>query len=117
MPDKNEQLDLTLNDYQQLALTTWKRTPGDQVDDLAYLVLGLNGEAGEVAEHVKKRLRHGKELDRDAINKELGDLLWYLAVMAYELGLPLEDIAADNIAKLRARYPGGFVQRWGSNGR
>lgn len=113
----DEKLDLTLDDYQALALTTWKRTPGDQVDDLAYLALGLNGEAGEVAEHIKKRLRHGKEIDRDAIKKELGDLLWYTAVMADELGFSLEDVAADNIAKLRARYPGGFVQRWGSNGR
>jgi len=115
MPD--EQLDLTLDHYQDLALTTWKRTPGDQVDDLAYLALGLNGEAGEVAEHIKKRLRHGKEIDRDAIKHELGDLLWYAAVMAHELGFSLEDVAADNIAKLRARYPGGFVQRWGGNGR
>lgn len=113
----DEQLALTLDDYQDLALTTWKRTPGDQVDDLAYLALGLNGEAGEVAEHIKKRLRHGKEIDRDELKKELGDLLWYAAVMADELGFSLEDVAADNIAKLRARYPAGFVQRWGSNGR
>lgn len=105
---------MTLDEYQDFALATWKRTPGDEIDDLAYLALGLNGEAGEVAEHIKKRLRHGKELDRDALKKELGDMLWYTAVMAHELGFRLEDVAADNIVKLRARYPSGFVQRWKS---
>ncbi len=103
---------LTMNEYQDLAMRTWERTPGDPDSDLAYLTLGMVGETGEVAEHVKKRLRHGKELDLDAIKKELGDALWYISVMAYELGFRLEDVAADNIVKLKKRYPEGFVQRW-----
>lgn len=107
----DEETLLTMNEYQDFALRTWQRH-SDESANLGYLTLGLNGEAGEVAEHVKKRLRHGKDLDRDALKKELGDMLWYLAVMAYELGFRLEDVAADNIVKLRARYPAGFVQRW-----
>ena len=112
MTDEQEQIDLTLNDYQKLALVTWQPW-ADEDANMGYLALGLNGEAGEVAEHVKKFMRHGKELDRAAMKKELGDTLWYASVMAYELGFTLEDVAADNIAKLRGRYPGGFVQRWG----
>ena len=108
----DEQIDLTLNDYQALALVTWQPWADDSAN-YGYLALGLNGEAGEVAEHVKKKMRYGKDLDHDALKKELGDLLWYASVMAHELGYTLEDVAADNIAKLRGRYPGGFVQRWG----
>lgn len=103
---------LTMDEYQDMALATWARTPGDPDSDLAYLTLGMVGETGEVAEHVKKHLRHGKPLDYAELNKELGDALWYLAVMAYELGFRLEDVAADNIVKLKARYPDGFVKRW-----
>ena len=108
----NDESLMTMDDYQDMALQTWARTPGDPDSDLAYLVLGLNGECGEVAEHVKKRLRHGKALDRNELKKELGDALWYLSVLSYELGFRLEDVAADNIVKLKARYPGGFVKRW-----
>lgn len=103
---------LTMNEYQDMALATWARTPNDPDSDLAYLTLGMVGETGEVAEHVKKHLRHGKPLDYDELKKELGDALWYISVMAYELGFRLEDVAADNIVKLNDRYPGGFVKRW-----
>lgn len=106
---------MTLDEYQAFALRTWAPW-ADESANYGYLALGLNGEAGEVAEGVKKYKRHGKDLDREAMKKELGDMLWYLAVFAHELGFTLEDVAADNIAKLKARYPGGFVQRW-SNGK
>lgn len=98
---------LELNEYQQLAL----RTAGDHGDferTLMYTALGLNGEAGETAELIKKALFHGHELDGDKIKKELGDVLWYTAVMADALGLSLEAIAQQNIDKLAARYPEGF---------
>ena len=103
---------LTMDEYQDMALATWARTPGDGDSDLAYLTLGMVGETGEVAEHIKKHLRHGKPLDYAELKKELGDALWYIAVMSYELGFRLEDVAADNIVKLKKRYPEGFVKRW-----
>lgn len=103
---------LTMNDYQGFALSTWSPTPGAPDADLAYLTLGLVGETGEVAEHIKKHLRHGKPLDRAELKKELGDAQWYIAVLSHELGFKLEDVAADNILKLRARYPQGFAKRW-----
>ncbi len=106
---------LTMNDYQELALRTWQPW-ADESANYGYLALGLNGEAGEVAEEVKKNMRHGRDLDHVALKKELGDMLWYLTIFAHELGFTLEDVAAANIVKLNERYPGGFVQRW-SDGR
>ena len=71
-------------------------------------VMGLNGEAGEVIDLVKKHLFHNHELDKDKLKLELGDVLWYLAEAAEALGISLEDIAISNIDKLKRRYPEGF---------
>ena len=72
-----------------------------------YPALGLCGEAGEVAEKIKKILRDAggvvSEEAKLAIKKELGDVLWYLSQIAAELGLPLEDVAAANLEKLFSR--------------
>lgn len=87
-----------LNTYQEQAKETFivenKRT--------AYLGLGLTGEAGEVAEHLKKTIRDDKD-DDEHLRKELGDVLWYTAVLADELGYDLTSIAEDNLAKLADR--------------
>ncbi len=97
---------MTLDEYQALAARTMgPRTPEQQ---LANTVLGLSGEAGEVADMVKKHLFHQHPLDRDAMVKELGDCLWYVAGVATALGIPLDEIGARNIDKLRRRYPDGF---------
>jgi NTP pyrophosphatase (non-canonical NTP hydrolase) len=98
-----------MDEYQQLALRTAGHTE-DRQKVLTYTALGLTGESGEVAEMIKKAFFHGHALDQGALSKELGDVLWYLAVMADGLGLSLESIAAENIAKLRARYPEGFSE-------
>lgn len=97
---------MKFNEYQIDALKTANALRGGK--RLAYLALGLTGESGEVAEHIKKYVGHGHALDREALSKELGDVLWYLAAMADALGLELGEIAKANIAKLRARYPAGF---------
>jgi NTP pyrophosphatase (non-canonical NTP hydrolase) len=75
---------------------------------LANAALGLTGEAGEVAEVIKKHLFHATPLDQDALAKELGDCLWYIGAFATVLGLSMDDIARRNIDKLRKRYPEGF---------
>ena len=98
---------MTLDDYQQLAARTL--SPGQSpADRLANGALGLSGESGEVAEHVKKHLFHGAPLDRDEVVKELGDCLWYVAALAGVLGVSLDEVGARNIEKLRRRDPGGF---------
>lgn len=88
--------------FQQKCLRTVKSEPGNPT--LTLCALGLGGETGEVIEPVKKHLFHGKPLDPKHVMLELGDVLWYTAVMAHELGWSLSDVMAANVAKLEARH-------------
>ena len=96
-----------LDEYQSLSARTLGRDRSHE-QQLANAALGLTGEAGEVAELIKKHLFHATPLDKDALVKELGDCLWYIAAFGTVLGLSLDDIAERNIDKLRKRYPEGF---------
>lgn len=69
--------------------------------------LGLAGEAGETVELIKKWAFHGRELDREKLRKELGDVLWYVGAIARSQGMTLEEVAEANAVKLEARYPTG----------
>ncbi len=84
-----------------------------------YPTLGLAGEAGEVAEKIKKAIRDdgGKISDetKDAVKKELGDVLWYVSQIAAELDLLLDDIAKSNIEKLSSRMKRGKLKGSGDN--
>lgn len=71
-------------------------------------LMGLNGEAGEAIDILKKHLFQGHELDTAHMAKELGDVAWYLAVSANAIGYDLETIMQMNVDKLKARYPDGF---------
>lgn len=106
-----------MNDYQKQAKTTAVYKTLDQ--QLVCTVLGLNGEAGEVAEKIKKIIRDKESVitedDKKEIQKELGDVLWYLAVLADTLGIPLEEVASLNLEKLKSRYQRGVVQGSGDN--
>lgn len=81
---------------------------------IIYPALGLAGEAGEVAEKVKKWIRDGK-LDRESIEKELGDVLWYIAAIAGDLDLDMDHVAEMNIQKLTDRAARGKIQGSGDN--
>ncbi|MFB6145112.1 MAG: nucleoside triphosphate pyrophosphohydrolase family protein [Candidatus Nanohaloarchaea archaeon] len=83
-------------------------------DAVNYLALGLNGEAGEVAEKIKKSIRDDKELGDD-MKKELGDVLWYLARLADELGFELDDVAENNLDKLFDRKERDRIHGDGDN--
>ncbi len=98
---------MTFDEYQEAARRTLSVTL-DERERLAMTALGLVGEAGECSEAIKKHLFHGHPLDQAVIAKELGDVLWYIAMLADACGLSLSSIAAQNIAKLQARYPEGF---------
>ena len=67
-------------------------------------VMGLNGEAGEAIDLVKKYLFQGHELDEEHLIRELGDILWYITATARALGYTLDDVMKANIEKLEARY-------------
>ncbi|GGH98987.1 nucleoside triphosphate pyrophosphohydrolase family protein [Mammaliicoccus vitulinus] len=101
---------MELNEYQQLALRTMSDIRRDPEQSLINGALGLTGEAGEVADIVKKHVFHGHELDEQELKKELGDVLWYIACCAKALDMDLNDIAMSNIAKLEKRYPNGFTK-------
>jgi NTP pyrophosphatase (non-canonical NTP hydrolase) len=82
---------------------------------LASNTLGLAGEAGEVADLVKKHLSHGHALDKHKMCLELGDVLFYVVAVGAELGLTLDQIMCANVSKLRARYPHGFTTEASQN--
>lgn len=98
---------MQFSDYQSKTARTAGVFSSREIE-LATWALGVAGEAGEVAEHVKKFLGHGHAIDRDALAKEIGDVLWYCAALARALDLSLDAIAETNVAKLMARYPDGF---------
>jgi NTP pyrophosphatase (non-canonical NTP hydrolase) len=98
---------VNFDDFTKSALRTWD-TDKPRRDQLANAALGLAGEAGEAADLIKKHLFHGHELDTAKIRSELGDVLYYVAILANEVGLTLEEIAEANSAKLKERYPEGF---------
>jgi len=91
----------------------------NQGKNFVYPTLGLSGEAGEVAEKVKKAIRDEggvivKERRAD-LRKELGDVLWYVAQLASELGLSLDDVAEENLQKLASRKNRGQLHGSGDN--
>ena len=98
---------MTPNDYQQAALRT---APKDLPPERLLLngLMGLNGEAGEAIDILKKHLFQGHELDTAHMAKERGDVAWYLAVSADAIGYDLETVMQMNVDKLKARYPDGF---------
>ena len=101
------------DEYQELALRTASaESLQSQQTMLDAAALGLSGESGEIADHVKKILYHGHPHDestKDKIAKEIGDILWYCAIGARGIGVSLSEIARMNVEKLRRRYPEGFT--------
>lgn len=103
-------MNMDLAEYQRLSRRT-AEYPREAW--LAYPALGLAGEAGEVTEHAKKAIRDDDgqvtEERRAAMAKELGDVLWYVAQLASELQLDLDEIAQANLDKLLSRQQRGVL--------
>ena len=108
---------MNLNDYQTKALRTANRR--DRKNELFHLLLGLCGEAGEIAEKTKKIIRDKdsdfQQLDKDDFTKELGDVLWHIAVLADYFDIPLEAVGQKNIEKLASRKQRGVIGGSGDN--
>lgn len=98
---------MTINEYQKKALRT-VNTSLTRDRQLENGLMGLNGEAGEAIDLMKKYMFQGHDLNAEHMAKELGDIAWYLAVSAYAIGYDLESILQMNIDKLLVRYPNGF---------
>ncbi len=109
---------MTFDEYQKLAARTDIMGDGSarNAHDPAYIakILGLSGEAGEVSEKYKKIIRDKggviNQADKDEIIKELGDVLWYVAILARYLGVNFEEIASRNIDKLSSRHKRGAIK-------
>ncbi len=100
---------MTANEYQETCMKYVNRTAMETKDSLlTYGVIGMNGEAGEAIDIVKKYLFQGHPLDENHLALELGDVLWYIAVSAKALSIDLETIMKMNIDKLVARYGDSF---------
>jgi NTP pyrophosphatase (non-canonical NTP hydrolase) len=108
---------MLISEYQELSRRT-ATYPGAG-DNIVYPTLGLAGEAGEVAEKVKKLLRDDggvmSEDRREALAGELGDVLWYVAQVATEAGLDLDEIAQGNLDKLLSRQRRGVLSGSGDS--
>ena len=97
---------LDFEGYQRLAQRTSANF--NSMDKIENGLMGLNGEAGECIDILKKHKFQGHELDKEKIKDELGGVLWYCAELAEGLGITLQEVAEYNIAKLYKRYPEGF---------
>lgn len=94
----------TFAEYDALA----NRTRNNSEDAILNASLGLSGETGELVELVKKQRFHGRDVPLESFIKEMGDVLFYLAWIAKIKGVTLDEVAEQNIEKLKARYPDGF---------
>lgn len=101
------------NRYQELAGRTLIPVPDFEITPeqvmIVWNAIGLAGEAGEVAEAIKKGIFHQHGLDREKLKKELGDVLWYVAALCSKLDISMNEVMALNIEKLMARYPHGYT--------
>lgn len=99
---------MTANEYQHEALRTASGMESKYYPRILNGLMGLNGEAGEAIDILKKHLFHGHKLDEKHLVSELGDVAWYLAISADALGYDLETVLQMNIDKRNRRYPNGF---------
>lgn len=108
---------MELKEYQEKSRKT--AVYPNKNNNFIYPTLGLSGEAGEVSEKIKKVIRDKEGIiddeTREAIKKELGDVLWYVSQIATELGISLDDIAEKNIEKLYSRMERGKLNGSGDN--
>ena len=96
-----------LNEYVEAAMKTQGIYENPREQTICAL-MGIGGESGELLDAFKKKMFHSKPIGDDELKKEVGDLLWYLALLCDARQWDFDEIAAMNIAKLRARYPDGF---------
>jgi len=108
---------MELNEYQKQALVS--ALYPNLGENPIYPTLGLVGEAGEVAEKVKKVLRDKggdfDQLSKEELKKEMGDVLWYLSQLSFELGFNLDEVAKANLSKLSSRLKRNKISGEGDN--
>lgn len=119
---------MNIANYQQLAMRTndgkcterlmkcqRRCNPNTDIGGIVNACMGLPGEVGELTDMIKKWMFHGHDLSIDDVKKEVGDCLWYIAMMCESFGFSMEEIAQKNINKLIERYPEGFSEHASQN--
>ncbi len=111
---------MTFDEYQKQALTTaYTSEQNKGLMEKTIWAMGIAGEAGEVVEKWKKVVAYndGKMTEEEVADfgKELGDVIWYIALMADSLGLSLDDIMQNNVDKLKSRKKRGVIKGKGDN--
>lgn len=117
---------MTLQEYQKAAMRTndgkcterLEKVCGIPSYDFGGVInasLGLSGEVGELNDMIKKFAYHGHRLEFEKVKKEIGDIMWYIAMMCDSFGFDMCEIAQMNIDKLKARYPEGFSEEASQN--
>lgn len=96
-------MSINFTQYQEQAMRTAKTGTTDF--DLMHAAYGVAGEAGEFVDCIKKSQVYGRVLDHQHAAEELGDILWFVALGCKALGVSMNDVAQQNIDKLRVRYP------------
>ena len=100
---------ISLNEYQELCKTTAKKF-NDRDKEIADWGLGLVGESGDAAGCIKKTFFHGND-QTEGIRENLGDIMWYVAMICNFFDWDLEEVLGENIKKLKKRYPQGFTEK------
>jgi len=99
---------MTINTYQQLAARTINHAL-DRDETINHAVFGLSGEVGEISSLFQK-VYQGHEMNESDLRKEIGDVCWMIAELCTAHGWSMDEICAENIEKLKARYPDGFSE-------
>jgi len=99
-----------MNNYVELAVRTESTQFNIDKDSqrLLHGAIGLATESGEILDALKKSIYYGRELDLRNLKEELGDVMWYIAILCDAMDYSLDDAQRDNIEKLKKRYPEGF---------
>ncbi|MDO8516597.1 MAG: nucleoside triphosphate pyrophosphohydrolase family protein [Nanoarchaeota archaeon] len=98
---------MNLKEYQEFCKLTAKKFENPELE-IATWGLGIAGEAGDVASCIKKTFAHKNDI-KDGIKENLGDTLWYSAMICNFFGWDFNEILEQNVSKLKARYPEGFT--------
>ncbi len=99
---------MTINEYQKLAERTINRDLSPETQAI-HALHGMVGEIGEIHSIYQKTFQ-GHEFNEEELRKELGDLMWFIAEYCTAMGWDMEDVAEQNISKLKKRYPEGFSE-------
>lgn len=101
---------MNFNEYQQKAMSFRLESA-----DTPYAFMGMIGEVGELYGYIAKAIRDGTEIDLEYVEKELGDILWFVAAITSDVGLNFSDVAEKNIDKLTSRKIRGTIQGSGDD--